>query len=88
MDFFEAKHDLSEVYLEDELKEEIKLIIKEHQNIEKLKTFHAHPRHKIIFPGPPGVGKTLAAEALAKEMDELVLNGQRNIAKIIKNELK
>lgn len=43
-------------------------IIREHNRADLLRSYGLQPAQKLIFFGPPGCGKTLAAEVLASEL--------------------
>lgn len=43
-------------------------ILQEHNRADVLRSFGLQPAQKLIFFGPPGCGKTLAAEVLANEL--------------------
>lgn len=59
---------LDELILSSQNADIINQIINEHKNINKLKRFDLEPTKTVLFKGPPGVGKTLTAKWLAKEM--------------------
>lgn len=59
---------LDELILSKENKNKINKIINEHNNAKKLQEHGVEPTKTMMFVGPPGVGKTLSAKWLAREM--------------------
>jgi len=50
------------------IKNALNQIVKEHKNLEKLLSLGLNPTRSAIFTGAPGVGKTLSAKWLAREL--------------------
>lgn len=65
----EPRHGLAEVILPPVVEAECRALIDEHHRFDELARFRLKPRHKALVYGPPGNGKTLLAEGIARELD-------------------
>ena len=50
------------------MREELDTLIEEQHRAELLRSYNVEPRHRILFVGLPGNGKTSCAEAIAAEL--------------------
>lgn len=59
---------LDELILSGDSRATLQEVIEEHQRVELLRSHALEPRHRTLLVGPPGNGKTTAAEALAEAL--------------------
>jgi SpoVK/Ycf46/Vps4 family AAA+-type ATPase len=68
VDVSEPKRELGSLVLSDEIRRGIDRVVRERRGTDLLGTYGIRPAGKLLFCGPPGCGKTVAAEALAREL--------------------
>lgn len=59
---------MGDMILSDLVGPALERLIKEHQQVSKLRSYGLAPRKKLLLVGPPGTGKTLTASVLAGEL--------------------
>jgi SpoVK/Ycf46/Vps4 family AAA+-type ATPase len=69
LDIRQAQRPLEEMVLPESSQVAIEELLEEHRRADVLRSFGMKPSGKVIFHGPPGCGKTLAAEVIAFELD-------------------
>ncbi|MHA3027485.1 AAA family ATPase [Chromohalobacter israelensis] len=69
LDIRQAQRPLEEIVLPEKSLAAIEELLEEHRRADVLKSYGMKPSGKAILFGPPGCGKTLAAEVIAFELD-------------------
>lgn len=69
LDISTPKRSLEEIILPESSSIMIEEMLEEHRRADVLRSYGMKPSGKVIFFGPPGCGKTLAAEVIAFELD-------------------
>lgn len=62
------KLNTKDMVLASDVSRKLKRLIKEHKQIQKIRSHGLAPRKKLLLVGPPGTGKTLTASVLAGEL--------------------
>lgn len=68
VDICDPQRELEELVLPSDVKDTIERLVRERRGAELLGTYGIRPSGKLLFCGPPGCGKTAAAEAVAREL--------------------
>jgi SpoVK/Ycf46/Vps4 family AAA+-type ATPase len=68
VDVCEPRRGLEDLVLSDDIRTAIERVVIERRGTDLLGTFGLVPAGKLLFCGPPGCGKTVAAEAVAREL--------------------
>lgn len=63
-----ATREEKDIVLSDNTRSALEEIIQEHNRVDVLRSFGLQPAQKLLFFGPPGCGKTLAAEVIANSL--------------------
>jgi len=69
LDIKQAQRPLEEIILPKDSLLAVEELLEEHRRADVLRSYGMKPSGKVIFYGPPGCGKTLAAEVIAFELD-------------------
>lgn len=69
LDIRQAQRSLEEIILPEGSLEAVEELLEEHRRADLLRSYGMKPSGKALFFGPPGCGKTLAAEVVAFELD-------------------
>ncbi len=69
LDIKQAQRPIEEIILPEESLIAVEELLEEHRRADILRSYGMKPSAKAIFYGPPGCGKTLAAEIIAFELD-------------------
>jgi SpoVK/Ycf46/Vps4 family AAA+-type ATPase len=64
-----SKLKLSDMVLEVSVLNHLNLILSEHAQADKIRSYGLEPRNRLLLTGPPGSGKTMTASALSGEMN-------------------
>lgn len=59
---------LADVVLGDDLRRQVRRLVREHRERDALEERGLSPRRKFLFSGPPGTGKSMTAAAIAGEL--------------------
>lgn len=68
VDIRESEHVMSDILLSKESQSVVNRLLHEYRKSELLRVHGMRPSTKLLFCGPPGCGKTLCSEIIAKEM--------------------
>ena len=73
IDKITSEYKFDNIVCSEQVKNDLKFFIEEHQSIQILRKYELPVSNKVIFHGPSGCGKTLAAYVLAGELQKMMV---------------